>query len=229
MKSIVFLVIIFITNFLFAQLKNADNIKILEQYLIIDSTKSQQISISLIKNPPEKFLKFKVDVIDLTSLDTLQTFNDSYTTGQNLEYAFKLEDVNFDNYKDLMVLTNIGNSGNKNYDFWIYKPIEKKYVFDEKLTSILASNPYIDSDSKTYQTGGFLGCASMCWSYSTYKYIKNNLVKVSEETQERIDSLDDKTGQYIFRRYKKTMQGDSLVIVKDITGIIMYIERNWDK
>jgi hypothetical protein len=171
--------------------------------------------------------RFQVLVTDLYKNDTLQIFSGDYPTSTDLKCAIELEDINFDNYKDLKILTNIGNSGNEGYDFWIYNTQKKKYLFDKELTDLIGENPAIDNNEKTYTTGGFLGCASSCWSYSTYKYIKGKLLEIQEITQQITDSMDSKTNAPIFRRYLSKLKDGKLEIVKDITGTLKQIDQEW--
>lgn len=229
MKKLIIITFIFIYGYSFAQMQNENSGKVVQTYTIADSAKSQQLKISLLEPNNVDWSFFQVIVNNLSTLDTLQIFSGDFTSPEDLKYSFKLEDVNFDNYKDLKILTNIGNSGNEDYEFWIYNAEEKKYIFDNELTELIGCNPSIDDYNKTYTTGGFLGCNSNCWSYSTYKNINDKLLVIQEETQQYTDSLDSKTSKPIFRRYLAKLKDGKLEIVKDITGSLDEIEEEWNK
>jgi hypothetical protein len=82
-------------------------------------------------------------------------------------------DVNFDGYKDLIILTAFaGTYGNTWYDCWLWDAKSSAFVFSESFSKIC--NPSIDREKqRIFSTGG---SGAAFWGGSIYKFIDGEFV-----------------------------------------------------
>jgi hypothetical protein len=176
---------------------------------------------------------YKLIILDGNSRDTIQVIED-YHDGIDFpeedsedEKAVEFVDVNFDGYLDLKVLDNQGNTTNVSYKLWIFNPQRKVFEYDEQISELLGCNPSIDPSSKTFTTGGVLGCVGMCYSWNTYKFIDGKPVLIERESQDYQE--DVKTKQSYFVRTLEMLVDGKLIETKRIKGTIEEIDKLWNK
>lgn len=205
--------------------------KIDTTFIIQDLKKAQNLKISIIDHFYDKeiwYIEYQVRVIDIKKQDTIQTFKNQLTSSYEESDWLQFEDVNFDGIEDIVMLSNIAANGiNRDYEYWIYYPEQKIYIYDKKLTDLLGCNPIIDNYRKEFRTGGVTGCLGGCYHFETYKFIKGKLTLIKVEEQESLDSLDAKTNQYLYKRTLKIRKNSELEEVQHIEGTIPKIDEEW--
>jgi hypothetical protein len=88
-----------------------------------------------------------------------------------------LVDVNFDGYKDLIILNSFcGAHSNTWYDCWLWNPETSSFVVSDSFTHIC--NPSIDPKKKCiYSTGG---SGAAYWGGSIYKFLGGKFVVTND-------------------------------------------------
>ncbi|MFC2134903.1 XAC2610-related protein [Bacteroidota bacterium] len=191
MKTLIIILLLSIASLVKSQSLDKANIyQIIDTtYTYISETNNHKLAISLVSNYEEnEFWHNSYLVSVFGKRNVIQTFS-KFNDQAESEEDFLLEDVNFDDFDDLMVLSTIDNTGNYGYEYWIFDPEKKQYFLDEQLSELIAGNPSFNKTEKTYTTGGRLGIDS--YSFSTYKYVNGELILIKEEYQEPIIGQDD--------------------------------------
>lgn len=86
-------------------------------------------------------------------------------------------DVNFDGYKDVIILNIFGGAhGNTWYDCWLWDNKTSEFVASESFSDIC--NPAIDHDNKCIYSAGGSGAAY--WGGSIYKFINGEFVVTND-------------------------------------------------
>lgn len=114
----------------------------------------------------------------ILSADFSQTMDDS-VTGNSVRtemmdtMGLHVVDVNFDGYKDVIILNDFsGAHGNTWYDCWLWDPKTSSFVKSESFSEIC--NPSLNPDNKCiYSTGG---SGAAFWGGSIYQYIDGQFV-----------------------------------------------------
>lgn len=86
------------------------------------------------------------------------------------------DDVNFDGYKDLQILTMMAAT-NTLYDYYVYNPSLKKFEAEENLKNL--GDPAFDLETKTINTYMINGCAGADFSLETFSYINGEYIITS--------------------------------------------------
>jgi hypothetical protein len=199
--------------------------KIDSTYTLFSSNNKHKLSISIMDDDTADFREFNISVYNLSG-EMIQKFSDINYAAEN-KGDFRLRDINFDNYDDLIVLVN-ENPFNRCYEFWRFDTLLQKYEFDSLFSEIITCNPDFNKDSKTIETGGSDGHTWTFWD-ETYSYADGKLILIKELRQEQYKLIDPSTYEYSYRRIKKVRQGNQMVIVKEITGSLEEIDEKWDK
>ena len=84
------------------------------------------------------------------------------------------DDINFDGYNDLKVLTQTPASNPGIYDFYIYDPQTGRFNKDSILQNLVG--PIFDPKTKTISTETSSGCAGQDFIKATLSFISNNYV-----------------------------------------------------
>jgi len=86
------------------------------------------------------------------------------------------DDVNFDGYKDLQILTMMAAT-NTLYDYYVYNPSAKEFQADRNLKNL--GDPAFDSETKTINTYMINGCAGADFSLETFSFINGEYILTS--------------------------------------------------
>ena len=100
---------------------------------------------------------------------------------------FKLEDVNFDGYLDLELLSSRGTAGEE-YNFWLFNKTSGKFVFNKKLSEL--QNPRFNHKTKTIKAVGIIGRLGDDYVKDFYQFENGKLVMVREVTQTLLEKKD---------------------------------------
>gem|GEM_PF-3403718 len=118
---------------------------------------------------------------------------------------FILEDLDFDGYKDLKILSMWGATGNLFYKCWLYDPKEAKFIFDEALSDM--GNPLPHPESKTLTTRSTGGMAGCIFIEETYIYKDGKPVVI-----ETIDQDYDQNDEQLVRTVRKRIHGELKIV-----------------
>jgi hypothetical protein len=110
--------------------------------------------------------------------------------GENLQNVAKLSgannefiqfvDMNFDGYKDLRLLQNIGANGSMTYNYWLFLPSRGIFRFHQGLSDSCCCYPALDSSAKEIWV-------SSDWSTRKYRFSKGNLILVEYAKGEEVE------------------------------------------
>lgn len=99
---------------------------------------------------------------------------------------FTTEDINFDGYNDIKMMTWRGATGNKGYDYWLFQPKERLFLQNNELSNL--SNPTPHPETKTITTDSVGGMAGKIYNIGTYKFDDNGkLILIREEKQDWVE------------------------------------------
>lgn len=131
--------------------------------------------------------------------------------GEQLSYGEDLRavDVNFDGYKDLVLLGWFGATGNKGYSFYIFDSLSKTFILNTDLGEL--ESPRFDDSTKLILTHSVGGMAGNIYRNEIYKY-ENGKLKLIHAVYQDFDQNTDH-----FVRKTKHMRNGQL---KDSTTII---------
>ncbi|MGD1007826.1 MAG: hypothetical protein ABR980_11415 [Ignavibacteriaceae bacterium] len=109
-------------------------------------------------------------------------------------------DVNFDGYKDLVLVSGIGAMGkNWCFDVYLFSVKDKKFHKSTKFSGF--TNIELDPKKKIIKEHIDEGCASDCFTENTYKVINNKPIIINSLIQD-FDFKKKKLIAY-FEKYKK--------------------------
>ncbi|MFA4954419.1 MAG: hypothetical protein WC641_03855 [Patescibacteria group bacterium] len=123
-----------------------------------------------------------IDVIPVGAAAATQVLTadpaESPLDGANSSYL-NVEDLNFDGYKDLELLSSQGATGNTVFIVWLFNPKLSAFVSNETLSNLM--NPVPDPKTKTIKS--FSNSSAADWSQQTYAWKDERLVLVHEVIQ----------------------------------------------
>lgn len=122
----------------------------------------------------------------------------------------RAEDVNFDGYRDIYLMTMWGATGNELGCVWLYNPSRGQFDYSKDFSELPGYR--LDPASKTILTFANGGMAGMVHSANKYKVADNRPVLIWSEAQDW-DSQKDQ-----FHCVVKERRGDALAIVRDEWG-----------
>ena len=129
---------------------------------------------------------------------TLLTCDTLYTEDKKISFR----DWNFDGYKDISIINNIG-SGGISYSIWNYNPIVKQFIYNKDLEAIGLEMDSISKYIIFHYRGGW---EQEFWD--TLKYKKDKLVFVKGMWQYQWN--DEKGNQWRKRIYNKIINNRSV-------------------
>lgn len=131
--------------------------------------------------------------------------------GEHRSYEEDLRaiDVNFDGYKDLVLLDWYGATGNKGYSFYTFDRLSTSFIFNTDLGGL--ENPQFDDTNKRIRTHSVGGMAGNIYRNETYKY-ENGKLKLIHAVYQDFDQNTD----HFIRKTKHMRNGQ----LKDSTTII---------
>ena len=120
-----------------------------------------------------------------------------------------LLDINFDDYKDLVLVSGIGAMG-KNWSFDVFLFNKKDKKFHKEIDFCDFCNITLNNKLKTINEHIDEGCASECYTENTYKIMNNKPFIIQSINQDS----DLKTAK--FRRYISKYKNGELISKKEI-------------
>ena len=137
--------------------------------------------------------------------------------GEPLSYEddLRIIDVNFDGYKDIMLLGSWGVTGNMAYDYYTYDIPHRNFKHRPDLN--ILSSPRFDSVTKRIQTGWNGGMAGTIYGSEIYEFQNDSLKLIHSVYQD----FDQNTNHYT--RKTKFMRNGKLI---DSTTVI-FPPKNW--
>jgi hypothetical protein len=100
---------------------------------------------------------------------------------------FVAEDMNFDGYKDIKLMSFWGATGNTGYTYWLFDSSKNLFVENKDLSSL--SNPKPDVGTKTIATHSVGGMAGCIYNNGTYKFDESGkLILIHDEKQDWIEA-----------------------------------------
>lgn len=226
------IVILFLDCVSFIQAQSLDKFNIYQKidttYTFFSQFNKQKLSISLVDNYYDSefwYREYWVKVYNAIG-ETIQMFSQINYEAQGKD-DFHLEDINFDNYDDLVVLEN-ENPFNRCYEFWRFDALLQKYIYDSLFYNTISCNPDFNKDSKTINTGGADGHTWTFWD-ETYSYNNGKLILIKEESQERYELIDSTNYEYNYRRIKRVRQGNEMVTVEEVIGTLEEVDERMSK
>ena len=100
-------------------------------------------------------------------------------SGANNEFI-QFVDMNFDGYKDLRLLQNIGADGSMTYSYWLFQPSTGTFAFHQGLSDSCCCYPALDTSAKEIWV-------SSDWAPRKYRFNKGNLILVEYAQGEEVE------------------------------------------
>jgi hypothetical protein len=123
---------------------------------------------------------------------------------------FRVEDMNFDGYADIFVLTTWGATGNEAGCIWLYDPRTGRFEFNKDFSEIAAFA--VHPDTKTLTTHGNGGAAGTIFRAAKYAVENNRPVPVITVAQD----YDFNTKKYDCVVQQR--RGNELVKIRDVSA-----------
>ncbi len=99
---------------------------------------------------------------------------------------FEAQDINFDGYKDIRLMSWWGATGNTGYRYWLFDPSKNVFVENSDLSSL--SNPTPELQTKTITTHSVGGMAGCIYNNATYKFDGDGkLILIRSEKQDYVE------------------------------------------
>lgn len=99
---------------------------------------------------------------------------------------FGAQDINFDGYKDIRLMSWWGATGNTGYTYWLFDPSKNIFVENTDLSSL--SNPTPEFQTKTIATHSVGGMAGCIYNNETYKFDGDGkLILIRSEEQDWVE------------------------------------------
>ena len=127
-------------------------------------------------------------------------------------------DVNFDGYKDVIILSHFhGAHGNTWYDCWLWDIESLTFIYSESFAEIC--NPAIDWDKQCIYSSGGSGASilgSDIYKFIDGKFVISNSLLFEWDYKERNDNFYNESSDSGFRVLEEQLKNGELEIVKDI-------------
>jgi hypothetical protein len=152
-------------------------------------------------------LIYRINILQNSTLDTIQVIN-IYDIGESpyrgAQY-FRLQDLNFDKFKDLMVLNYWGVSGNEFYQVFLYDQSNKLFIYNDFLSN-LCSPAVVDS---TLELSSFAKEGFDSYVHEIYKFEEQDYILVKKVIRRFDLDLEVPIEQISVRK------NNEMVIIKD--------------
>ena len=153
-----------------------------------------------------------VQVFRGRSSEPLQSLADCEWLGMEAPYRgsdwFRVEDMNFDGYPDIFVLTSWGATGNEGGCVWLFNPNKGRFEFSKEFSEL--GTYTVDPATKTITTRGHAGVGAIIAA----KYIVENNRPVSIITVNQDFDPDKEQFHCLVRQRRKS----DLVITRDFSA-----------
>lgn len=123
---------------------------------------------------------------------------------------FRAQDVNFDGYQDIFILTSWGATGNESGCVWLYNPATGRFDYSKDFSEL--DGYWLDPATKTITTYSRFGMAGRAYTAAKFKVRNNRPVLVWSETQD----WDSNRNQ--FHCVAQQLRGNKMVTVRDEWG-----------
>lgn len=131
-----------------------------------------------------------------------------YLTNEN--HTIDMIDVNFDGYEDMMIYSHDGGAGpNNGYNFYIYYPKSKKYIYNETLSELTQTQ--VDIETKTIRSAWRNGAAEH--GYEEYKLINGKLTMTKQAIETWMQNDEIRTVTCVHKNGKLECE---TIMVKDV-------------
>lgn len=153
----------------------------------------------------------EIEVYAADSTKPMQTL-----TGCDLEDAgppftgsdfFRAEDMNFDGYKDIFLVTSQGATGNATGCAWLYNPAAKRFEYNNAVSQL--DRFWLDPATRTLFTFANGGAAGMVHTAQRFKVEDNRPVMIWSENQD----WDDASSR--FHCVVKERRGAKMTVIRD--------------
>jgi len=123
-----------------------------------------------------------VSNIHNTLVQTITPPDNSFFCSQSKENIFELNDINFDEVNDFMIVQFIPSSPNIPYYYWTFNKVTQRFQRDSTLEEI--TSPHFNKYQKVITSSWRSGCCSH--GLSIYRYIDGKILLI-EETEIKDD------------------------------------------
>lgn len=149
--------------------------------------------------------------IDNTLIQKIIPPDNSFFCTRSKEDIFELNDIDFDEVNDFMIIQFIPSSPNIPYYYWTFNKVTQRFQRDTTLEEI--TSPNFNKDQKVITSSWRSNCCNH--GLSTYKYIDGKITLIEE-----IEITDDteNPGQRVTTR-KKLVDGEMKIIERTIEKI----------
>jgi len=119
------------------------------------------------------------------------------------------DDINFDGYKDLLLLTQV--EGYFLSDYYVYDSFAKKFKTSKVLQNLYL--PVFDKDKKQITLGGKVGCAEGCYNFKTLTFINGKYILTDLVAQNKFGS---ESYSFYVKSTEKLMNGKMETIKEEV-------------
>jgi|GEM_PF-3209198 len=123
---------------------------------------------------------------------------------------FHTDDVNFDGYQDIYLMTNYGATGNHYGCIWLYNPATGKFDYSKEFSQL--SRYWLDAASQTIRTFDRGGMAGLVYTANQYKVDGNQPILFWSEHQDW--DFDKKQ----FHCVLQEKRNGAMVVTRDVWG-----------
>jgi len=149
--------------------------------------------------------------------------------GEDKENLISFVDVNFDHFKDLMVLEN--ESIHDSYIFYLFDTLSGTFVYNEAFSDTVGYQPTINEDDQSIMTRG--GTSEDDWWANTYEVHDGTLVLAESEEATRYEIngelQKDRNGETICVHTLKRLVNGRMKLIKKVISPSSQVDEAWNK
>ena len=123
---------------------------------------------------------------------------------------FQLEDVNFDGYSDIKLLSFSGATGNGYYYYWLFDRKTDQFVFSQEFSKFC--NPILHPETREIETHAVRGKAGMIYIDETFRVIDGRPVLVRRESEDEVD----RDGRSFLKVVREVKNGKMKIVSREI-------------
>jgi hypothetical protein len=125
---------------------------------------------------------------------------------------FQGEDINFDGYADIKLMSWWGATGNNAYHYWLFDPRKGRFVLNHELSEL--TNPTPNYKTKRIRSHHVWGMAGNIYDTATYVFQNGRVVLIRDESQEWV-----KNTKHFLRIISERRNGKLVVVSKKIIRV----------